>query len=55
MASTGDLRAALESLEGLDIKILDAVPAEDAEAEPKEESEEDSADGFSESDPVRRP
>ena len=58
VASAGDLRAALESFEGMDIKVLDEVPGEgtgaEAEAEPKEEPEEESVDDFSESsDPVR--
>src|SRR5260370_22737834 len=57
VASPGDLRAALESFEGMDIKVLDEVPAEgteDAEAECKKEPEEQSVDDFSESsDPVR--
>src|ERR1700730_68828 len=58
VASAGDLRAALESFEGMDIKVLDEVPGEDSGAEaavdPKEEPEEESVDEFSESsDPVR--
>ena len=58
VASAGDLRAALESFEGMDIKVLDEVPGEgtgaEAEADPKEEPEEESVDDFSESsDPVR--
>ncbi len=58
VASAGDLRATLESFEGMDIKILDEVPGErtgaEAEADPKEEPEEESVDDFSESsDPVR--
>jgi RNA polymerase primary sigma factor len=58
VASPGDLRAALESFEGMDIKVLDEVPGEsteaEAEAEPKEEPEEESVDDLSESsDPVR--
>jgi RNA polymerase primary sigma factor len=57
VASPGDLRTALESFESMNIKVLDEVPAdgiEDAEAEPKEEPEEESVDDFSESsDPVR--
>ena len=58
VASAGDLRAALDSFEGMDIKVLDEVPGEstgaEAEAEPKEEPEEESVDDFSESsDPVR--
>jgi RNA polymerase primary sigma factor len=52
--SAGDLRATLESFEGMDIKVLDEVRGEgtgaEAEADPKEES----VDDFSESsDPVR--
>ncbi len=54
VASPGDLGAALETFEGMNIKVLDEVPAEDAEAEPKEGPEEQSVDDFSESsDPVR--
>ncbi len=58
VASAGDLRAALGSFEGMDIKVLDEVPGEstgaEAEAGPKEEPEEESVDDFSESsDPVR--
>jgi RNA polymerase primary sigma factor len=57
VASAGDLRAALESFEGMNVKVLDEVPAEgteDAQAEPKEEPEKESVDDFSESsDPVR--
>ena len=58
VTSVGDLRAALGSLEGMDIKVLDEVPGEEtgaeAEANPKEEPEEESVDDFSESsDPVR--
>jgi RNA polymerase primary sigma factor len=54
VASAGDLRAALESFDGMDIKVLDEVPGEgtgvEAETDPKEES----FDDFSESsDPVR--
>jgi RNA polymerase primary sigma factor len=52
VASPGDLRAALQSLEAMDIKVLEEVPAEgtqDADGEPKEES----VDDFGESDPVR--
>jgi RNA polymerase primary sigma factor len=57
-ALPGDLRAALESFEGMDIKVLDEVPGEstraEAEAEPKEEPEEESIENFGESsDPVR--
>jgi RNA polymerase primary sigma factor len=58
VASPGDLRAALESFEDMDIKVLDEVPGEntevEAEAETKEEPEEEAADNLSESsDPVR--
>ena len=58
VASAGDLRAALESFEDMDIKVLDEVPGEgtgaEAEADPKEEPEEERVDDFSESsDPVR--
>src|SRR5271166_6058710 len=56
VASPGDLRAALESFEDMDIKVLDEVPGEstEAEAEAKEEPEEEAADNLSESsDPVR--
>src|SRR5262249_44838272 len=57
VASPDDLRAAPESFDGMDIKVLDKVPAEgtgDAEAEPEEEPEGKSVDDFSESsDPVR--
>src|SRR6266700_7288356 len=54
VASPGDLGAALETFEGINIKVLDEVPAEDAEDEPKEGPEEQSVDDFSESsDPVR--
>ncbi len=58
VSSPGDLRAALESFEDMDIKVLDEVPAEgaevEAEAEAKEEPEEEAVDNLSESsDPVR--
>jgi len=56
VASPGDLRAALESFEDMDIKVLDEVPGEstEVEAEAKEEPEEEAADNLSESsDPVR--
>ena len=58
VASPGDLRAALESFEDMDIKVLDEVPSEgaevEAEAETKEEPEEEAVDTLSESsDPVR--
>jgi len=57
VALPGDLRAGLESLEGMDIKVLDEVPGEstreEAEAEPKDEPEEKSADSFRQSEPLR--
>jgi RNA polymerase primary sigma factor len=58
VASAGDLRAAVESFESMDIKVLDEVPGEDtgaeAEADPEEEPEEESVADFSESsNPVR--
>jgi RNA polymerase primary sigma factor len=58
VSSPGDLRAALESFEDMDIKVLDEVPADgaevEAEAEAKEEPEEEAVDTLSESsDPVR--
>jgi RNA polymerase primary sigma factor len=58
VASPTDLRAALESFEDMDIKVLDEVPTEgaevEAEAETKEEPEEEAVDTLSESsDPVR--
>ena len=58
VASPGDLKAALESFEDMDIKVLDEVPGEiagaGAEADPKEEPEEERVADFSESsDPVR--
>ncbi len=57
VTSPGDLRAALESFEDMDIKVLDEVPGEggtEAEAETKEEPEEEAVDTLSESsDPVR--
>src|SRR6266446_1352339 len=63
VASPGDLRAALESFEDMDIKVLDEVPAGEsaegeAEPEAKEEAEEApepaAADSLGESsDPVR--
>jgi RNA polymerase primary sigma factor len=55
VASPGDLRAALESFEGMDIKVLGEVPAEgieDADAESKKEPEEESDDFSESSDPV---
>ncbi|HLH75299.1 MAG TPA: RNA polymerase sigma factor RpoD [Candidatus Binataceae bacterium] len=58
VASPGDLRAALESFEDMDIKVLDEVPSENADSEPevesKEEPEEEAAESVGESsDPVR--
>ena len=61
VASPTDLRAALETLGALDIKVLEQVPTEgadtDPEAEPREEPEEaaeDPADSVGESsDPIR--
>ena len=64
VASPGDLRAALESFEDMDIKVLDEVPTETAEAEVESETKEEpeeaepvaraATDSFGESsDPVR--
>ncbi|HXW84928.1 MAG TPA: RNA polymerase sigma factor RpoD [Candidatus Binataceae bacterium] len=61
VASPTDLRAALDSFEDLDIKILEEVPAESAEAETETEAKEEAeevqeapADNLGESsDPVR--
>jgi RNA polymerase primary sigma factor len=62
VTSPTDLRSALESFEDMDIKVLDDVPAEGAEAdveaeakeEPEEAAEAPAADTLSESsDPVR--
>jgi RNA polymerase primary sigma factor len=58
VASPGDLRAALESFEDMDIKVLDEVPSENGggeqEVEAKEEPEEEAAESVGESsDPVR--
>ena len=62
VTSPTDLRSALESFEDMDIKVLDDVPAEGAEAdveaeakeEPEEAAETPAADTLSESsDPVR--
>src|SRR6266404_2249859 len=58
VASTTDLRAALESFEDMDIKVLEEVPTEGAEgeidAEPEKEAEEEAADAAGDSsDPVR--
>ncbi len=58
VSSPGDLRAALESFEDMDIKVLDEVPSDNAEveteADAKEEPEEEAVDNLSESsDPVR--
>ena len=60
VASPTDLRAALDSFEDLDIKVLEEVPTDDAEVESKEEPEEapeaapPATDSLGESsDPVR--
>ena len=58
VASPTDLRAALESFEDMDIKVLEEVPTEGAEgeidAEPEKEAEEETADAAGDSfDPVR--
>ena len=58
VASPTDLRAALESFEDMDIKVLEEVPTEGAEgeidAEPEKEAEEEAADAAGDSsDPVR--
>src|SRR5581483_4658329 len=58
VASPTDLRAALESFEDMDIKVLEEVPAESAEAEleaePEKEADEEAAEALSDSsDPVR--
>ena len=58
VTSPGDLKAELESVEGMDIEVLDEVPGESAGAEagvePNDEGEEESVDNLSESpDPVR--
>ena len=58
MASPTDLRAALESFEEMDIKVLEEVPTEGAEgeidAEPEKEAEEEAVDAAGDSsDPVR--
>src|SRR6266853_1284069 len=58
VASPTDLRAALESFEDMDIKVLEEVPTEGAEAEidaePEKEPEEEAADAAGDSsDPVR--
>jgi RNA polymerase primary sigma factor len=58
VTSPGDLKAELESFEGMDIKVLDEVPGEstgaEAGVEPNDEGEEESVDDLSESpDPVR--
>ena len=57
VVSAGDLRAALESFEGMGFKVLGEAPGEgsgaEAEADPKEEPEEESVGDFSESsDPI---
>jgi RNA polymerase primary sigma factor len=58
VASPTDQRAALESFEDMDIKVLEEVPTEGAEgeidAEPEKEAEEETADAAGDSsDPVR--
>jgi RNA polymerase primary sigma factor len=58
VASPTDLRAALESFEDMDIKVLAEVPSEGAEgeidAEPEKEAEEETTDAAGDSsDPVR--
>ena len=58
VASPTDLRAALESFEDMDIKVLEEVPTEGADgeidAEPEKEAEEETADAAGDSsDPVR--
>src|SRR5271165_6239999 len=58
VASPTGLRAALESFEDMDIKVLEEVPTEGAEgeidAEPEKEAEEEAADAAGDSsDPVR--
>jgi len=58
VASPSDLRAALESFEDMDIKVLEEVPVEgaetDLEAEPEKEPEEEASDALGDSsDPVR--
>src|SRR6202165_3602550 len=57
VASPTDLRAALESFEDMDIKVLEEVPTESAEgeieAEPEKEPDEEATDTGNSSDPVR--
>src|SRR5882762_6139020 len=57
VASPTDLRAALESFEDMDIKVLEEVPTESAEgeieAEPEKEPDEEATDTGDSSDPVR--
>src|SRR2546425_9277972 len=62
VASPGDVRAALESFEDMDIKVLEEVPTENADAdveteakeEPEEAAEPAAVDSLGESsDPVR--
>ena len=58
VATTADLRAAPESFEDMDIKVVEEVPTEGAEgeidAEPEKEAEEETADAAGDSsDPVR--
>src|SRR3984957_16892377 len=55
VASPTDLRAALESFEDMDIKVLEEVPTESAEgeieAEPEKEPDEEAPDTGDSSDP----
>src|SRR5260221_13864408 len=57
VASPTDLRAALESFEDMDIKVLEEVPTESAEgeieAEPEKEPDEEAPNTGDSSDPVR--
>jgi RNA polymerase primary sigma factor len=55
VASPTDLRAALESFEDMDIKVLEEVPAEgEIEAEPEKEADEEAAGAAGDSsDPIR--
>src|SRR5260221_137580 len=57
VASPTDLRAALESFEDMDIKVLEEVPTESAEGEievePEKEPDEEAPDTGDSSDPVR--
>ena len=57
VASPTDLRAALESFEDMEIKVLEEVSTESAEgeieAEPEKEPDEEATDTGDSSDPVR--